>query len=76
MIPPNVTHAPCDLDQQRRRHEARKASLARAVAIRNGHLSPLDRFLRLLGRPARTWELTAEHAQPSIAEDVLHSLRV
>jgi hypothetical protein len=76
VIPPNVTHAPCDLDQQRRRHEARRASLARAVAIRNGHLSPLDRLLRLFGRPPRAREIAAEDAHTSVAEDVLHSLRV
>ncbi len=76
MIPPNVTHAPCDLDQQRRRHEARKASLARAVAIRSGRLSVFDRLLRRLGRLPATQDLSAECVDPSDAEDVLHSLRV
>jgi hypothetical protein len=69
MIPPNVTHAPCDLDQQKRRHQARRDSLAHAVALRRGQRSLLDRLQR---RPAR--ELTAEDAFHGETEDVGHSL--
>ena len=43
---PNITHMPCDLNQQQKRHDARKDSLARAVAWRMGKRSWLDRLLR------------------------------
>ena len=42
---PNITHMPCDLNQQQKRHDARKDSLARAVAWRMGKRSWLDRLL-------------------------------
>lgn len=70
MIPPNVSHAACDLDQQRRLHEAKRDSLARAAADRWGRRSVLDRVLRRAPR-----ELTAEDAFHDQTEDVLHGLR-
>lgn len=72
MIPPNVTHAPCDLNQQKKRDEARAASLARAVAVRSGRRSLLERLLR---RTPRARDLTAEDSTARGVEDVLHSLR-
>lgn len=72
MIPPNVTHVPCDLDQQRKRREARRDSVARAVAWRYGRRSLLD---RLLGLRAPIGELTAEDLRHGDAEDALHALR-
>ena len=39
MMQPNITHMPCDLNQQQKRHDARKDSLARAVAWRMGKRS-------------------------------------
>ena len=73
MIQPNVTHAPCDLNQQRDRAEARRASVARAVAWRTGRRSLLERLLR---RRAPALELTAEALRPCASEDVAHGLLV
>lgn len=70
MIPPNVSHAACDLDQQRRLHQARRDSLTRAAAVRTGRRSVLDRVLRRAPR-----ELTAEDGFRSETEDVFHGLR-
>ena len=55
MFQPNITHMPCDLNQQQKRHDARKDSLARAVAWRNGKRSLLDRLLR---RAVDEWQQT------------------
>ena len=73
MIAPSVTHAPCDLNQQKRRHEARKDSLARAVARRGGRRSVLERLGRRRPTPR---EITAEDLSHTDSEDVAHSLRV
>ncbi|MGZ5291886.1 MAG: hypothetical protein ACXWDS_03895 [Actinomycetota bacterium] len=73
VIQPNITHPPCDLDQQRKRHEARRDSVARAVAWRGGRRSVLDRVLRLR---APVGELSAEDLRHGESEDVYHSLRV
>jgi hypothetical protein len=70
---PNITHLPCDLNQQQKRQEARKDSLARAVAWRMGKRSLLDRLLRR-GTP---WtELSAEDLGPGEAEDAFHGFLV
>lgn len=71
MIQPNVTHAPCDLDQQRKRREARRDSIARAVAWRNGRGSRW-----LFGRRAPLGEPVAEDLRHHEGEDVFHALRV
>lgn len=73
MIQPNVTHIPCDLNQQRKRLDARRDSVARVVAWRNGRRSLLDRLLRL-GEPVD--EPTAEDLRRSEGEDVAHALRI
>ena len=72
MMQPNITHMPCDLNQQQKRHDARKDSLARAVAWRNGKRSLLDRLLRR-GRPG--YELSAEDLRPCASEDAFHGLQ-
>lgn len=72
MIPPNITHAPCDLNQQRAREDARRASLARAVQWRRGERSVLDRVLRR----APIVDLTADAVRHCGGEDVFHSLHV
>ena len=71
MIPPNVTHAPCDLNQQRKRAEAQRESIARAVAWRRGRRSVLDRLLRR----APVLDVNAEALRHGDGEDVFHSLR-
>lgn len=71
MIPPNVTHASCDLEQQRDRLVARRERLARVVALRSGRAGRLARLLR---RPAPD-PPSADAARPGPAEDVLHALR-
>jgi hypothetical protein len=73
VIVPSVTHAPCDLNQQRKRAEARRASVARAVAWRCGRRSLLERLLR---RRAPSLELSADDLRPCEGEDVAHALRV
>ncbi|HZD78837.1 MAG TPA: hypothetical protein VE646_02195 [Actinomycetota bacterium] len=71
MIGPQITHVPCDLNQQRKRQEARRDSVARAVARRLGRRSLWDRVLR---RQPRRPELTAEDLRLPEGEDVHHSL--
>jgi hypothetical protein len=73
MIQPNITHLPCDLNQQRKREEARTDSLARAVLVRGGHRSLLDR-LRRRRRPAVA--LDADARPRGVGEDVFHAFRL
>ena len=73
MFQPNITHMPCDLNQQQKRHDARKDALARAVAWRAGKHSLLDRLLRR-GEPGL--ELSAEDLRPYESEDAFHGFRV
>lgn len=73
MIQPNITHLPCDLDQQRKRLDARKDSIARAIAWRLGRRSVLDRLLRR-GEPSL--ELSAEALCRAEAEDVYHAFGI
>jgi hypothetical protein len=73
VIQPNITHLPCDLNQQRKRADARKDSLARAVAARSGRRSLLSRILRRRHGPD---ELDAGAFSPPPAEDVFHAFRL
>lgn len=74
MFQPNITHLPCDLDQQRKRADARRDSLARAVAWRSGRRPWLDRLLRR-GEPAI--DLSAHDLlRCGPEEDVFHSFGV
>lgn len=73
MIQPNITHLPCDLNQQQKRLDARKDSVARAVAWRLGRRSWLDRLLR---RGSPGIDLSAEDLRAGAGEDVFHSFRV
>jgi hypothetical protein len=69
---PTVTHVPCDLNQQRKRRDARRDSIARAVAWRSGRRTLLDRILR---RKEPTTDLAAAALLRDDGEDVFHSLR-
>jgi hypothetical protein len=72
-VGPVVNHVPCDLNQQRKRHDAQMDRVSRALARAKGRRSLFD---RILGRTPRTTELSADDlrdAEP--AEDVFHSLR-
>ncbi len=70
---PVVSHLPCDLNQQRKRREARAHRVAHAVAQRNGRRSLVD---RLFGRTLEATELSAEDLRDcEPAEDVFHSFR-
>jgi hypothetical protein len=73
VIQPNITHLPCDLNQQKKRDEARKDSLARAVMWRSGKRTLLDRLLR---RTAPALDVTAESARHADGEDVFHAFSV
>jgi len=72
VIQPNITHLPCDLNQQQKRTDARKDSVARAVAWRAGRRSMLD---RLLGKGDPALDLSAEDLRHRDGEDVFHSFR-
>ena len=74
MFQPSITHLPCDLNQQQKRNDARKDSLARAVAWRMGRRSWLDRLLRR-GTPGV--ELSAEDLRRcGPEENVFHSFEI
>jgi hypothetical protein len=72
MMSPQITHMPCDLNQQQKRHDARKDSVARAVGRRLGRRSLLDRLLRRT--PIRP-DLGTEDLRHGEAEDVFHGFR-
>ena len=70
---PVVSHLPCDLNQQRKRRDARMDRISRTLARAKGRRSLVD---RILGRTPHATELSADElreAEP--AEDVFHSLR-
>ncbi|HEX9123900.1 MAG TPA: hypothetical protein VF984_11195 [Actinomycetota bacterium] len=69
---PQITHMPCDLNQQQKRRDARKDSVARAVARRLGRRSLLDRVLRR--RPSGP-DVGAEELRGCDDEDVFHGFR-
>lgn len=73
MFQPNITHLPCDLNQQQKRHDARKDSLARAVAWRMGRRSLLDRLMR---RGAPAVDVSAADLRPCESEDAFHGFQV
>jgi len=70
---PVVSHLPCDLNQQRKRHEARMDKVSGALARRSGHRSLVD---RILGRTPQATERSAEDLRDcEPAEDVFHAFR-
>jgi hypothetical protein len=72
-VGPVVSHLPCDLNQQRKRHEARMDRVSRALARAKGRRSMID---RILGRSPHVTELFAEDLREcEPAEDVFHSFR-
>ena len=73
MFQPNITHLPCDLNQQQKRNDARKDSVARAAAWRTGRRSVLDRLLR---RREPTLELSATDLVACETEDAYHGFLV
>ena len=73
MIQPNITHIPCDLNQQQKRNDARKDSVARAAAWRMGRRSALSRLLR---RAEPALELSASDLGRCEAEDAYHGFLV
>jgi hypothetical protein len=64
---------PCDLNQQQKRRDARRDSVARAVAWRSGRRPLLD---RVLGRRAPVGELAAEDLRHREGEDVFRAFRI
>jgi hypothetical protein len=70
---PNITHLPCDLNQQQKRNDARKDSVARAAAWRMGKRSVLD---RLFHRRQPGLELSAADLGPCETEDAYHGFLV
>ncbi len=73
MIQPNITHMPCDLNQQQKRNDARKDSVARAAGWRMGRRSLLD---QVLGRGTPALELSAADLSPCETEDAFHGFLV
>ena len=72
MIQPNITHLPCDLNQQQKRADARKDSIARAVSVRAGRRSLLERVFHRR-RPTVAIDADAFDRTP---EDVFHAFRL
>ena len=73
MIQPNITHLPCDLNQQAKRADARKGSVARAIRWQRGERSFLD---RLLHRRPPALDVNAESLRHCDGEDVFHAFSV
>jgi hypothetical protein len=73
VIQPNITHLPCDLNQQKKRDDARRDSLARAVQWRRRKRTPLERLFR---RRRPTLELTADASARGVGEDVFQAFSV
>lgn len=69
---PQITHAPCDLNQQKKRLEAAKWSVARAIERKRGKRSLLE---RVLGRTRVDRDVTAEDLRHRDGEDVFHGLQ-
>ena len=70
---PQITHMPCDLNQQQKRRDAQKARVALAIERRHGKRSLLERVLR---RSPVTRDVTAEDLRLcETGEDVFHGLQ-
>lgn len=69
---PQITHMPCDLNQQQKRRDAAKWSIARSIERNRGKRSVLD---RLLGRTHPARDVTAEDLRHCEGEDVFHGLQ-
>ena len=69
---PQITHIPCDLDQQRDRLQAKRWSVARAVERARGRRSLWDRVMRRapVGR-----DLSAADLRTCDGEDVFRGLK-
>jgi hypothetical protein len=72
MMNPQITHVPCDLDQQRKRIEAKRWSVARAVERSRGRRTLWDRLLRRRPEPR---DVVAEDLRTREGEDVFHGLK-
>lgn len=72
MMNPQITHMPCDLNQQQKRRDAAKWSVARAIERKRGKRTLLD---RVLGRTYPDRDVTAEDLRHCDGEDVFHGLQ-
>jgi len=66
-------HVSCELDQQRMRADAARASAARAVALANGKGGWLRRLLRM--KPSDRPSVVAPHAFRGQGEDIYKAMR-
>lgn len=69
---PQITHMPCDLNQQQKRRDAAKWSVARSIERARGKRTLLD---RVLGRTHAARDVTAEDLRHRDGEDVFHGLQ-
>jgi hypothetical protein len=69
---PQITHMPCDLNQQQKRRDAAKWSIARSIERSRGKRTLLDRVLR---RTHAARDVTAEDLRHREGEDVFHGLQ-
>jgi hypothetical protein len=69
---PQITHMPCDLNQQQKRRDAAKWSVARSIERSRGKRTLLD---RVLGRTHAARDVTAEDLRHRDGEDVFHGLQ-
>ena len=66
-------HVSCELDQQRMRTDAARASAARAVAVANGRGGWLRRLLGL--KPSDRASVVHPHAFRETGEDIYKAMR-
>jgi len=66
-------HVSCELDQQRMRADAARASAARAVALANGKGGWLRRLLRM--KPSDRPSVVQPHAFRGQGEDIYKAMR-
>ena len=66
-------HVSCELDQQRMRADAARASAARAVALANGKGGWLRRLLRM--KPSDRPSVVEPHAFRGQGEDIYKAMR-
>jgi hypothetical protein len=72
VMSPQITHIPCDLEQQQKRRDAKRWSVARAIERSRGKRSIWERLVRrtTVGRV-----IAPEDLRACDGEDVFHGLK-
>jgi hypothetical protein len=69
---PQITHMPCDLNQQQKRRDAAKWSVARSIERSRGRRTLLE---RVFGRTHAARDVIAVDLRHRDGEDVFHGLQ-